>query len=144
MQLLRTILISSMTADPDWVGDEDAAELDDDEFLKLNFGWTDVEWVLLYVDANGERIGADTGTLNAQVTFRQMSAEGVASETREKKYWRGATQAGVTAGVLQRGDIGSSGGKTGRPIVEATVRMASAIASQPTAAVSLQLWMQEA
>lgn len=143
MKLLRTVTIAGMVADPNWVENENAVELADSAFFPLKLGWNDVEWMLLYVDANGNRVGADSGMVNVQVTFRKISAKGVTSGTPEKKYWRGATQTGVVPGVLQRGDFSASGGTTRRPGVQATVRFAGAISSAPAAAASVQVWMQE-
>ncbi len=142
MHLLREITISGFTGDADWVGDEDAVELADSAFLKMSGGWTDVQWVLLYTDTNGNKIGADAGTFNAQVTFRQQTAQGVDDGAAENKYWRGATQSSVNAGVLQNGDA-QFGGRTRRPEVELTVRITGALTAPPALAVRAQIYAQE-
>lgn len=130
-----------MAADPDWVGDE-TLELDDADTLKLSTGWTDLEWVLLYADADGNKIGADSGTANVQIVFKQNSGQGVTDGDAEAKYWRGATQTGISAGVLQNGDS-KAGGRSLRPEVRATVRFTGAITSPPAAAITAQIWAQE-
>ncbi len=144
MKLKRTITIAGFFGDPDWVGDHNAVELADAAFLKTSGRWTDIEWVFLFADANGNRVGADSGTVNAEVTFRKLSAEGVASGTAEKKYWRGATATGVVAGVLQHGGEDAAGGKTRRPSVEAAIRLTGAPNNPPSGATVLQIWMQGA
>jgi 3,4-dihydroxy-2-butanone 4-phosphate synthase len=68
---------------------------------------------------------------------------GVTDGDREYKYFRGATQTGIAAGVLQLGDD-QAGGRTLRGgHVEATIRLSSAITSPPAAAITAQLWAQE-
>ena len=140
MQLLREITIAGMAADPDWVGDE-TLELADSNFMRLSPGWTGIEWVLLYADGNGKKVGASAGTINTQVVFKRPSAEGVAAGTAENKYSAGASTTGTAVGDIVL--AGGAGGRTLRPSVLATVRMTAAIAGAPAAAAKLQVWAQE-
>lgn len=135
MNKIREITISGFAGDPDYVGNELAAEPADSEFLTLSVGHSDVEWFMDYVDGSGNRVGASSGTFNAQAVWKTQ-------DNSRAVYSRGVTQTSVAAGIRQR-VYDDTGGRSKRSAGKVTIRITGAITSPPAGAVTARIFAQE-